>query len=84
MYTVVIHKMTRSYLQGEPVAADFWRQGLEVGLGTTLATLASSFPLDQGPLVQLCRSLALAGPDSAKRSEIRTTFHTTVAVAYYT
>ncbi len=49
------------------MANDFWRQGLDVGLGTSFASLVSSFPMDLRPFSCLCRSLSLAGSSSATR-----------------
>ncbi len=53
-------------LHQEPIAKDFWRQGLDLGLGTVFATALSAFPAEMQPFCQLAVVLASASNDSAK------------------
>ncbi len=53
--------------QSSSIASDFWRQGLDVGLGTMFASLLSCFPLDMRSFANFGQSLCKAGPESAER-----------------
>jgi len=54
------------FSQSEHIAADFWRQGYEVGLGTIFSTLLATFPArGTRELCQMATVLSLASQASA-------------------
>ena len=59
------HGLVCTLFKHELVAADFWKQGFESGLGMYFASCLSRFPAITRPFVELCSALATAGRDSA-------------------
>ncbi len=60
-----VHELARSLLSHPNIAADFWKQGYESGLGVYFSSLVSSFPHSMRPLAELCVDLCAAGSSSA-------------------
>jgi hypothetical protein len=56
-----VHELSRLLLRHENIAADFWKQGYEAGLGIHFGTVLSGFPHTLKSLTELCTDLASAG-----------------------
>ena len=58
--------LSEELLKEDNLAQDFWRQGLDVGLGTHFQSLLSNFPVEIRPICKLATALASTSAQSAE------------------
>ncbi|XP_023221228.1 nucleoporin NUP188 homolog [Centruroides sculpturatus] len=60
-------QLAESMLKYSNIADDFWKKGLDSGLGILMTAVMDMFPLEFNLLIKLCTALSQAGENSSRK-----------------